>query len=191
LISYEMADCAGLCVGVASALKKVDSLLDAEDSVHSEDNEVSGLYLWGPIINSNAVMDTYKARGVKVAERIGDLPLDYSGTVVFRAHGVTPDIRRQVIERGIKYVDATCPHVLANQQLAKRKADEGFQVVIIGDREHPEVVGVNGWAYGNAITATTYQELSDKLEGNSRSGPDGGLLRQRRREDRVRNVHKC
>ena len=167
-MSYEIADHAGLCAGVARALKIAESLLNEESP--------SGLIFWGPIIHNDVVMDSYKARGAKVTECFNDLP--GGCTVVFRAHGVSPDIIKSISGLGVKYADATCAHVRANQRLAREKAGEGFQIVIIGDPDHPEVIGINGWAYGAAITAKTFDELTERLETVSREGAGHGSPRR-------------
>ena len=161
-MSYEIAECAGLCAGVAHALKTADRLLRADDC--------SKLFFWGPIIHNGAVMEAYKAAGAGVTEDVGDLTPGC--TVIFRAHGVSPGTVRKISESGFKYVDATCAHVRANQRLAREKADEGYQIVIIGDKDHPEVIGVNGWAYDAAITASTFEELTARLEHISSGSAD-------------------
>jgi len=71
-------------------------------------------------------------------------------------------------------VDATCARVRANQLLAQKKADEGFRVVIIGDGGHPEVVGINGWAYHTAIVAGSFEELAGQLDRVIPGDPEHG-----------------
>jgi len=159
-----MADYAGLCAGVKRALDTVDNLLCGANLP-----EQPKICMWGPIIHNRVVMEGYVKRGVIVTENIGDLPAGC--VVVFRAHGVSPEVARLVAEAGFTVVDCTCPHVRASQLHAKKKADEGFAVVLIGDREHPEIIGINGWANGSAIIAGSFDELIGQLDREDPSGP--------------------
>ena len=157
MLSFKLADHAGLCAGVSRALKTVEGLLADAEAAGGP-----GVCLWGPVIHNRTVIDGYKARGAVVTEDFGGLPA--GSTVVFRAHGVPPEVTRRVSELGFRYADATCAHVRANQLLARKKADADFRVVIIGDKDHPEVSGVNGWAYGKAVVAGDAGELFGLLE---------------------------
>ncbi|MCL2059599.1 MAG: 30S ribosomal protein S1 [Oscillospiraceae bacterium] len=183
MLSYRVAEYAGLCVGVERALKAVDDLLGGglDNKLESKpenrlENKLEGsgapnIYMWGPIIHNNVVVDAYKARGVRVADCLDGLPTGC--TLVFRAHGVAPDVAERARARGITCVDATCAHVRASQRLARRKADEGYQIVIVGDGGHPEVIGINGWAYGTAIAAATFDGLVEQLESGAAGGFGG------------------
>ena len=72
-------------------------------------------------------------------------------TVMIRSHGVTPDVYRQCEARGIPVIDATCPHVAHIHQLVRQYSEHGDTVVIVGEADHPEVVGIAGWARGRVF----------------------------------------
>ena len=99
------------------------------------------VYSWGPLIHNRQVTARLEAEGVNVVESCPE-----AGTVVIRAHGVTPGVLRELSERGLKVIDATCPHVIASQRNIRAASASGLLCVIAGDREHPEVVGLSGYA---------------------------------------------
>lgn len=85
-----------------------------------------------------------------------------SGTVIVRSHGVGPDVYDEIAKKGLGLVDATCPHVKKAQSAAKQLADAGYQVVIVGDRNHPEVRSILEWA-GEGATAVNTEEEAEAL----------------------------
>ena len=157
-----MAGNAGLCVGVSRALNAADGLLDGSSG--------AGVFFWGPIIHNRIVIDKYVEKGARVIENYDEIP--ENGTVIIRAHGVTPETALKISESCGKLVDATCAHVRANQALVRKKVGEGCDIVICGDAGHPEVIGINGWAYNKAIIAGGADELLEKLGQESSSGVD-------------------
>ena len=78
-------------------------------------------------------------------------------TVIIRSHGVTPDVYALCEARGIRYIDATCPHVAHIHQLVKAYSEHGDAVLIVGEAEHPEVVGIAGWASGPVLILPSAQ----------------------------------
>ena len=76
-------------------------------------------------------------------------------TVIIRSHGVTPQVYAQCQERGIPVIDCTCPHVAHIHQLAREYSENGRAVIIVGEADHPEVIGIAGWAHGEVFILPT------------------------------------
>jgi 4-hydroxy-3-methylbut-2-enyl diphosphate reductase len=101
-------------------------------------------------------------RGVHVAETLDAIT---EGTIVIRSHGVDPAIIEDAAERGLHVVDATCPFVSAAHQCARELVDEGYEVIIVGEADHPEVEGILAHAAGNAVVVEEADDLPDPLPG--------------------------
>lgn len=126
----------GFCNGVSSAVKKALSL---------EPNT----YCLGQIVHNKEVTAQLTKRGIIFVDNFDDVP--NGATLLIRAHGVAKEIYDKAVERGIKIVDATCPSVKAIQKKAHDYYKNGYQIVLVGDASHPEVIGINGWCENSAI----------------------------------------
>lgn len=124
------AQTAGFCMGVRRA---VDLALQAARDCGGP------VWTWGPLIHNRQVTARLEAEGVRVVDAI-----PASGTVVIRAHGVTPQVLRSLQESGLRIIDATCPHVIASQRNIAAASASGLACVIAGDPDHPEVAGLAG-----------------------------------------------
>ena len=102
----------------------------------------------GPLIHNPQLIEELAQNGVGCKNSLDEFT---GGTVIFRSHGVGPEIYAAAEEKGLKIIDATCPHVRAAQLKAKKLADEGYFVIIIGEKNHPEVKSISAWAGKNAI----------------------------------------
>ncbi|KKM08812.1 hypothetical protein SY88_22155 [Clostridiales bacterium PH28_bin88] len=129
---------AGLCFGVKRALRKV------QQAVREEKGPIFSL---GPLIHNPQEVARLEREGLLPVESLGEVK---TGRVVIRSHGVPPEIIQQAVDRDLTVIDATCPDVRRVQQLAQRLQEDGYQVVVVGDREHPEVEGLIGWTGGKA-----------------------------------------
>ncbi len=141
-----VAKTAGFCMGVKRA---VDMALEAAADCSQP------VYTLGPLIHNHQVAEYLAANGV---QEIEDIP--QSGVVVIRAHGVAPEVIGKVEERGLVVVDATCPHVRASQKIIARDYAAGRRIIIVGDREHPEVVGLAGQAEGKVDIVSSLAEAA-------------------------------
>jgi len=94
-------------------------------------------------------------------KEINDLGEIKEGTLVIRSHGVGPDLLETAREKGLEIVDATCPNVRRAQDLARELSRENIQVVVVGDKEHPEVQGIIGWTCGKAMVAENPEEAAE------------------------------
>jgi 4-hydroxy-3-methylbut-2-enyl diphosphate reductase len=81
-------------------------------------------------------------------------------TAVIRAHGVTPEVQRELEEKSSKVVDATCPFVTRVQKLAARAAAENRHVIVVGNPDHPEMIGVKGYAPNHAFVINDEREVA-------------------------------
>ena len=130
------AEKAGFCFGVRRA---VDTTRNA-----SSKNKT---YTFGPLIHNPQLIQKLEKEGVKVVNSLGEVE---SGTLVIRTHGVPPEVIRDAEKKHLNVVDATCPFVKVVQNHAKQLKKEGYSVVIIGEKDHPEVIAVNAYARNEA-----------------------------------------
>lgn len=96
----------------------------------------------GPLVHNDEVVQYFRHRGIAPVDSIEEIG---SGGVIVRSHGVSPDIFCQAEARGIPLLDATCPLVKRVQEAAELLSGEGYDIIIFGDRDHPEVKGILGW----------------------------------------------
>lgn len=141
------AEKAGFCFGVKRALDM------AERTVQN-----SATVSLGPLIHNQQVVDRMERQGVQVIHDVEEAPAD--ATLIVRSHGVPPEIYQTAEHKGIQVVDATCPFVQKAQRLATEASKKG-QVIVVGDKHHPEVQGILGWAGGNAFAIETVQEAQE------------------------------
>jgi 4-hydroxy-3-methylbut-2-enyl diphosphate reductase len=132
-----LAKAAGFCMGVRRAMQTVVG------EARSGPKPVRTL---GPLIHNPQVIEMLRNKGVETLPR--NPPDAGAGTVVIRAHGVTPDEKDHLCAGGYNVIDATCPHVIRIQKLIARFIAEDFSIVIVGDHGHAEVEGLLGYARG-------------------------------------------
>lgn len=139
-MEYVLAKTAGFCFGVARAM----------DIVYQSAEESGGkFHTLGPIIHNPQVVDELARKGITP---IGSLDEAEEGAAVFiRTHGVGPEIYEEIKRRGIRCIDVTCPFVKKIHDIVRKHREEGKRIIIIGDKSHPEVEGINGWAGGDAL----------------------------------------
>lgn len=131
---------AGFCEGVERAYQIALKTAEAGEPV----------YMLGNIVHNTQVVDKFKAAGAKSVKALAEIPKDAKGVLLISAHGVAPEIYKEAEAKGLRVVDTTCPWVKKAQRIARQFADEGRQVIIVGDRNHPEVKGLIGWSGGGA-----------------------------------------
>ena len=131
-----IAENSGFCKGVRFA---VDTAMSIQDK---------NVFVLGEIIHNHDVVKQIGDRGIKVVDTLEEVP--GGATVIFRSHGVPESFYGVCKERNIKVVDCTCGFVKRTQKIVKEQYLLGRQIVIVGEREHPEVVGLLGWCDGTA-----------------------------------------
>ncbi|MBO6178586.1 MAG: 4-hydroxy-3-methylbut-2-enyl diphosphate reductase [Selenomonadaceae bacterium] len=141
-----LADYLGFCYGVKRAIKI------AKEHVSTKDNPAATL---GPIIHNPQMVERLKNDGVGAINSLDEMD---KGTVIIRSHGVGPVVYDEAEQKGLAVVDATCPHVRRAQLAAKDLVKEGYSVVIIGEKNHPEVKSIFEWTNGSAVITQTVEE---------------------------------
>jgi ribosomal protein S1/(E)-4-hydroxy-3-methyl-but-2-enyl pyrophosphate reductase len=131
------ASSAGFCFGVKRA----------SDAVYEAIAEGKKLASLGDLIHNRSVIEDLKNHGVFSYDRIEDIPNDCM--IVIRAHGVGKDVYEKIANR--PYIDLTCPYVKKIHRIVEEYYNKGYQIVIVGDKNHPEVIGINGWCDREAV----------------------------------------
>ena len=119
------------------------------------------VYVRKQIVHNKHVVETLQERGAVFVDEVEEVP--EGALVVFSAHGVAPEVHDQAAERQLRTIDATCPLVTKVHQEAKRFADEGYDILLIGHEGHEEVVGTMGEA-PDRIRLVQGPEEADRLE---------------------------
>lgn len=129
---------AGFCFGVRRAI----------DLTEEEIKKSSKVYTFGPIIHNPQEVERLKRIGVNVVNELNDY---IKGTVVIRTHGISPKEYEKLKEKCEKIIDGTCPLVKRSHEVVSKFKKEGLRIIIIGDKNHPEVKALMGYAGDNAI----------------------------------------
>lgn len=148
-MKVELAKSAGFCFGVEKAVNTV---------YEEAKNENEIVYTLGPIIHNEEVVKDMKKRGVE-AVKIEDLDSLPKGTVIIRSHGVSREVYNFVKHSGHRVVDATCPFVKKIHAIVSVQSGKGKTVVIIGNPEHPEVMGIKGWGDENTYAVENIEQF--------------------------------
>lgn len=143
-----LADEYGFCFGVERAVEMVEEAVGEGDTVRS----------LGPLIHNEQEMQRLSEHGVTTISE--PIQIKRGETAVIRAHGVTPQVQRELEEKASKVVDATCPFVTRVQKLAARAAEQDRHVVIVGSPDHPEMIGVKGYAPEHAFVIRDETEVA-------------------------------
>ncbi|CAN5867696.1 hypothetical protein BH24ACI1_BH24ACI1_00260 [soil metagenome] len=143
-----LADEYGFCFGVERAVEMVEEALGEGDTVRT----------LGPLIHNEQEMSRLATHGVSTISE--PVQIKRGETAVIRAHGVTPQVEQELREKSSKVVDATCPFVTKVQKLASRAAAQDRHVVVVGNPEHPEMVGVFGYAPEHTFVVRDVAEVA-------------------------------
>ncbi len=148
------AENSGFCFGVRRAIEKT------EEQIEKYAGTDKRIYTCGPLIHNSLVTDSLKRRGVEIASCLEDMKAGDIG--IIRSHGETKDFYRRLSEAGVVTVDATCPFVEKIHKLVEEAFEGGRSIIIVGDRNHPEVIGINGWCDNSALIVGSGKE-AEKL----------------------------
>lgn len=139
----------GFCFGVKRAIKLA---LDAADEQHP-------IYTLGPLIHNPQSVENLRQHGILMADKAEDL---HDSTVIIRSHGITLQEREILLRNGNKLIDATCPFVSKAQEYVSQLCAEGYPVIIMGDKKHPEVIAMLSYCSGEVRVVEDPEELPDK-----------------------------
>ena len=113
----------------------------------------------GPLIHNPQFTEELAAKGVGCKDSLDDFAP--GETVIFRSHGVGPEIYEQAIEKKLKILDATCPNVKTSQRKARQAFEDGYLPIIVGEKNHPEVKSILAFAGNNAIIIERKEDIGE------------------------------
>lgn len=142
----------GFCAGVVRAIDVVEIALDLYGSP---------IYVRKEIVHNRYVVEELRRAGAIFIEELDEVP--EGARVIFSAHGVSPAVRREAVERKLRVIDATCPLVTKVHLEAVRFAKAGYTIVLIGHRDHDEVIGTLGEAPECTVVVSSVEDV-DRLE---------------------------
>jgi (E)-4-hydroxy-3-methyl-but-2-enyl pyrophosphate reductase len=143
-----LAESLGFCMGVKRAVDMAYRAL--------EKNPHEQVVTLGPLIHNTQEIERLQRDGIRVADQ-DQLP--ESGTVIIRAHGVPPQAYEQLKARGLRIMDGTCPYVHYSQRKAMELHRDGYTVIIVGDKDHPEIRGILGYIQDQGHAVKTVEEV--------------------------------
>lgn len=151
-MSVKLADTAGFCMGVRRA---VDMVLDIAQRKGREN-----IYTYGPLIHNPQTVEILMKRGIVPIRDLDEIDASTAGaTIIIRAHGISPQERKKIRDKGIKIIDATCPKVAHVQAIIKKHASQDYAILIVGDGDHPEVNGLLGYARGKGLVIDSVHDV--------------------------------
>ncbi len=145
----KLAKSAGFCFGVKRAV----------DMVYEEAEKGGSIYTYGPIIHNEEVVCDLEKKGVRVINNEDEIDDIYNGTVIIRSHGVSKHVYDKMNSKGLNVIDATCPFVKKIHNIVKEHSGSADIIIIIGNRNHPEVEGIRGWAECETYVVENEQEI--------------------------------
>jgi 4-hydroxy-3-methylbut-2-enyl diphosphate reductase len=148
---------AGFCFGVERALKMTREI--ATESAHP-------VVTIGPLIHNPQVIEELKQEGVNVLDEDSDVS---RSVVILRSHGVAPEVEERLRRESKQLIDATCPYVKKSQHYVELLRKEGYHILIIGNKDHPEIKGLLGYG-GDFVTVVNFPEEADNLPHYSKLG---------------------
>ena len=131
----------GTCFGALRAIKLAYSL----KKEHNDKN----IYIYKEILHNTYVINELEKDNIKTIDNLDNLTKD--DIIIIRAHGEPKSVFDYLDQKGITYYDATCINVSKIHEIVKDKYKKGYKIIIIGKKNHPEVIGTNGWCHNNAI----------------------------------------
>ena len=156
-MNIKIAKNAGFCFGVKRAMKM------AWDEVEKND---SGIYALGPLIHNKQAVAKYEEKGLKTVNEIDTIPNHEN--MIIRSHGVPENIYKEAKDKKLKIVDTTCPFVKKIHTVVSEYHNKGYEIIVIGDMKHPEVIGINGWCENSAIIIKTLEQMENMEFDNSK-----------------------
>ncbi len=143
-----VADPCGFCYGVKRAVEIAEGAADSLPAA-----------TLGPLIHNPQFTDELASKGVACKDSLDDFAP--GETVIFRSHGVGPEIYEQAIEKKLKILDATCPNVKTSQRKAQQAFEDGYLPIIVGEKNHPEVKSILAFAGKNAIIIERKEDIGE------------------------------
>lgn len=150
-MEVRIADNAGFCFGVKRAMKMAWDELENK----SENN----IYSLGPLIHNKQAVDRYKEKGLVEMDNLESIPSE--SKLIIRSHGVAEKVYTESKAKNMEIVDTTCPFVKKIHDIVKDFSKRGYKIIIVGNANHPEIIGINGWCNNEAIVINKLEEIDD------------------------------
>lgn len=144
-----IADNAGFCFGVKRA---VDITTDELSSSNKD------IYSLGPLIHNSQAVKKLEEKGLKTIDNIEGIG---DSRIIIRSHGVSKSVIDKINEMNLDIIDSTCPYVKSVHKRVEEYQNQGYNIVIIGDPDHPEVIGINGWCNDKAFIVNSLEEATN------------------------------
>ncbi|MBE7089747.1 MAG: 4-hydroxy-3-methylbut-2-enyl diphosphate reductase [Clostridiales bacterium] len=142
----------GFCFGVKRAIDQAKKLTGKNN------------YILGEIIHNELVNEDLRKRGIVTIEKVDDVEFKDGDTLLIRTHGEPKITFNKVKNANVNLIDCTCPFVKDIQKIVAEHYEKGYKIIIIGNANHPEVVGINGWCENSALITESAEELSKVSE---------------------------
>ncbi|MEO0288700.1 MAG: 4-hydroxy-3-methylbut-2-enyl diphosphate reductase [candidate division WOR-3 bacterium] len=146
----------GFCFGVKRAMKIIEDL--------EKDSKEKPLYTLGPIIHNPQVVESLKEKGIFPLNDVSEMK---NGKLILRTHGVEKKLLEKIKRKNIEYIDATCPFVANAHNYAIKLFKEGYQVVIFGEKDHPEVLAINSQIDNKGIVIEKKEDVKNLFKTKS------------------------
>lgn len=148
-----IADNAGFCFGVKRAMNIAYNEIEEKRDMQ--------VYALGPLIHNRQAVEKYEERGLITVDEIEEIEIKENIEMIIRSHGVAKKIYDGARDRGIEIVDTTCPFVKKIHDIVKKSEEDKKAIILLGDKNHPEVIGINGWCKDSAII---FKDMDDVLK---------------------------
>lgn len=148
-LRISVIDEAGFCFGVKRATRMAFEAANNQKDV----------YTLGPLIHNPQVVGKLKSMGVRQVSSLDEIP---TGTLIVRSHGLHPDVFARARKKKLDIIDATCPFVQKAQKYAESLLGEGYQLIVVGDKNHPEIQAIRGVIEGKVVVVSSAKELDVK-----------------------------
>ena len=146
---------AGFCYGVSNAVNKTEEIL--------ENNTNCNVYCLGELVHNKQVVENLSNLGLKVVKDVDELPVAEceNDKVIIRAHGVSKKVYEKIKQLKYECVDLTCPNVLSIHKIVEDYLEKGYYILLIGQKNHPEVLGTYGWCEGSCSIIETEEDINE------------------------------
>lgn len=148
-MEIKKADHMGFCFGVKNAVDSAIKALDEEGKIYS----------YGEIIHNKDVVRLLSDKGLIVIDDLEKSIDKIDANVLIRSHGVSKKIIDFLDKNNVKYIDDTCPKVKNIHRIVDKYSKDGYEIIIVGDSSHPEVIGIIGWVNGKYHTVNRFEEI--------------------------------
>ena len=144
-MEIKLSERSGFCFGVKRAVEMAENALSGKRKVYS----------LGPLIHNPQVIDRLSRKGLVIIDDIAEAS---QGALIVRSHGLAPAVIQEARDRGLEIIDATCPNVLTVHNILKGLYEKAYEIIVVGDKAHPEVQALMGLVDGNASVLESLED---------------------------------